>query len=145
MTCQYPAPTSGALDEALETLAKKNRFIAEENGIPYDGFKDEMDGARVAAYLGGLTAQLAEISLAAEDGDLITREIVNAARFAAHGAKLHDALRGNGKGFAALAEELAQILAEHEALWHARNKPGGYARSTEQLSWLISFYRNADI
>ncbi|MDR1663373.1 MAG: family 20 glycosylhydrolase, partial [Clostridiales bacterium] len=35
MTCQYPAPTSGALDEALETLAKKNRFIAEENGIPY--------------------------------------------------------------------------------------------------------------
>ena len=80
------------------------------------------------------------------DADLILREYANAARMARHGigrillAQEKDAVKAR-----ALKRELRASLAvlarEHERLWHARNRPGGYADSAKRLANLGNDYK----
>jgi hypothetical protein len=80
------------------------------------------------------------------DADLILREFANAARMAQHGAgrillaQEKDPVKAN-----ALKRELRKgltVLAhEHDRLWHARNRPGGYADSAKRLSNLLNDYK----
>jgi hypothetical protein len=80
------------------------------------------------------------------DADLILREFANGARMARHGAgrillaQEKDPAKANAlkrelrKGLAALAQE-------HDRLWHARNRPGGYADSARRLNDLLNDYK----
>lgn len=84
--------------------------------------------------------------MALPDAALVQREFENAARMARHGAARIAFAREKDPARAralkpALRQELRVILREHEALWLARNAPGGLPESLERLSRLMADYR----
>jgi hypothetical protein len=88
-----------------------------------------------------------------EDGALVIAELSNAialvrilcrdaqARLAGDGslASVPDATRQ------ALARDLDPVIAAHESLWHARNRPGGFADSVAHLTRLRAAYENGGV
>lgn len=60
-------------------------------------------------------------------------ELANAIRLARHGIHRLQLFRGERHDPAALREELAVGIGEHERLWLARNRPGGLQESADHL------------
>ena len=80
------------------------------------------------------------------DADLILREFANAARMAQHGAgrillaQEKDPAKARARK-RELRASLAVLAREHDRLWHARNRPGGYADSAKRLANLSNDYK----
>ena len=74
----------------------------------------------------------------------------NGLRMVRHGIRLYHALKELRNDSAVLGEEmkvlyddLDDILKEHYRLWSARNRSGGFGRSTNHMNHLLEFYRRA--
>ncbi|MCX2681325.1 family 20 glycosylhydrolase [Galbibacter sp. EGI 63066] len=84
------------------------------------------------------------------DGDIIKKEIVQAARLALHGIHLGIA-RLKAAGYATknipkqekdkLIEELEGLIQKHKELWLLRNREGGLSDSASKLEDLLEYYR----
>ena len=88
-----------------------------------------------------------------KDAALIRREFENAARLLRHACALGETKVALAQGqavadqAAALAEDMRAILAEHRALWLARNRVGGLQEgSGKHFEEMIEAYRRiADV
>jgi hypothetical protein len=88
-----------------------------------------------------LEAEMANARAGAPDADLIKAEFRNAVAMARHGARR--GLMGMGSktlDSVAMRHELQRIIARHEALWLARNRPGGLRESSGRLRRLLADY-----
>jgi hypothetical protein len=101
-----------------------------------------------------IMARLPQAQMRGTDAPLIRREYENAARLLLHACALGEfkialaqdiqsADRGpTSKDAAALAEDMRAILAEHRALWLARNRVGGFEKgSGTHFQAMIDAYR----
>lgn len=91
-------------------------------------------------------AKMARARMALPDAALIQREYANAGRLAHHAAGRIALAKAKDPAEAralkrALRQGLAVIVREHERLWHARNRPGGYDDSAKRLTDLVADYR----
>jgi hypothetical protein len=91
-------------------------------------------------------AKMQKAQMTRLDADLILREFANGARMAQHGAgRILLAQEKDAAKVGALKRELRASLSvlarEHDRLWHARNRPGGYADSAMRLANLGNDYK----
>ena len=88
-----------------------------------------------------LVQRLSAARMGRDDGELIGREVANAAHLARHGcARIALAAAEGPCRSAAMQADLRAILKAHRPLWHARNRPGGYADSAARLRGLLKDY-----
>jgi len=81
-----------------------------------------------------LEAQLAEVRLEADDGELVKAELRNAIAMARLGTERGLAgLEPGVRDDADLRHKLQHVIGEHERLWLARNRPGGLRESSGRL------------
>jgi hypothetical protein len=80
----------------------------------------------------GVMAPLPEARMQRPDRDLIGREFRWAAAMLRHACQRMLWVMGVGSANS-LAGDAAQLLREHDAIWHARNRPGGFKESQARL------------
>ena len=107
-----------------------------------------IDFAAMKEYLDQVEKEVSEAALACADGELIRREMENGLRMVRHGIHLYytmTVLRDDPGAFsremAVLFDDLDDILKVHYTLWSARNRSGGFQRSTAHMNHLLFFYR----
>lgn len=112
-------------------------YPLENPGIIDNVTRDEIAQARAVAEKALADIQQARMSIS--DADLVKAEFIQAARMIMLGCDRAD-LRFDiqeGKDVtqrkAALADQIREIIAEHERLWLARNRIGGLADSKKKL------------
>ena len=91
--------------------------------------------------IGALVQRLSGSRMGRDDARLISREVANAARLAQHGcARIALAAADRPAKSAGMQADLRAIANAHRPLWHARNRPGGYADSVARLRGLLVDY-----
>ncbi len=113
----------------------------EEIGFATSGHGEDL-GARLCATverIDDVMAPLGRAQLSRPDAVLIQRELAWAAEMTRHGCRR--ALWHMGQGEPKeLAKEATWLLSEHKAIWHARNRPGGFADSQALLERMAGQY-----
>ena len=113
----------------------------EEIDVGISGHGEEL-GERFRAALDRIDAVMAPLSraeMARPDAALIQREFAWAAAMTKHGCRR--GLWGMGEvPNGDLAEEARWLLEEHRAIWHARNRPGGFPDSQARLERMARDY-----
>jgi hexosaminidase len=116
----------------------------------YAQLADRLEGADAASFQATLARideimqALPEAEMARPDADLIKREYQNTARLLRHACRRVIQLIEGDEDEALNAELLAdleEIIAEHKALWLARNRPGGLDKSLARFDSLLAVYR----
>jgi hypothetical protein len=97
------------------------------------------EGDDLAARLGAtlerideVMAPLPGVRMGRPDRELVEREFRWAAAMARHACRRTLWVMGSGDS-TRLAADAAKLLREHEAIWHARNRPGGFKDSQARL------------
>lgn len=121
-------------------LLQRTPEVEENIGdVPAESFHTTLE--KTAAIVDDLD----EAEMGRADADLVKREFANAARLLQHAcrralqlgeAEEKPALK------AALLEDLEAAIAEHKALWLARNRPGGLEDSLARFEGLLDAYRD---
>jgi hexosaminidase len=127
------------LYEPVEELKTRHMDWADVPAEPFSEARHEIDT---------VMARLPQARMWGKDADLIRREYENAARLLRHACALGEMkiAQANGQTVAdqaaALAEDMRAILAEHRALWLARNRVGGLEEgSAAHFQRMIAAYR----
>lgn len=107
----------------------------------------------VKSQLDGLVARLPQATMIRPDAELIQRELTWAANLLRHAcwriawvmgkSGVESTAASNGRLVDYLAADATALLAEHEVIWHARNRPGGFRESQARLERLRSDYTAA--
>lgn len=128
-----------ALYQPVETLEGRDLSWGEVPVEPFQAARAEIEAAM---------ARLPEAQMRCADAALIRREYENAARLLLHACALGEFKVALAQGAApegqasALAEDMRAILAEHRALWLARNRVGGLEEgSGAHFQAMIDAYR----
>ena len=97
---------------------------------------------------GGLESMRSEWTVTApmarHDADLVKREIANGGRLLRHACRRGlQRIAGDdlAERKAELLADLEEAIAEHEALWLSRNRPGGLELSLKRFDRLLAAYR----
>ena len=134
-----------AYERQLQMTLRLMPFFSEESLCriyqeSFDGRKP-FDKQPLLALLRGVRAQLAAARPACADGALAVREYENALLAVELLCRVRAVILGDESERPGLAEQLADMMAEHRGLWLARNKPHGleqslkpFARLHEQLA-----------
>jgi hexosaminidase len=106
--------------------------------VPAEGFQVTME------RIGEIIDALGDAQMRSPDAELIKREYANAARLLQHACRR--ALQRITQDESAtlkqeLLAELEEIIAEHTALWLARNREGGLRESLARFDPLLTAYR----
>lgn len=148
MSAKYPFESIGEFDEKMDRLLKLSANIAKTNRIPEKEAVIAIDYEAMADWLGQVEKEIDAATLLAPDGLLIKEEMKNGLRMVRHGVRLYQAMkvmRGEDLSFKkemeALFEDLDEIMKVHFRLWRARNRTGGFERSSRHLVHLLDFYR----
>jgi hypothetical protein len=102
--------------------------------------KDEFDATEraVEQAIGGLDRS----AMDRKDAELIKDEVRNGAAMLVHGCRRGRwRLGAESMSVDELVADMQGIVAEHERLWLARNRPGGLPDSIERLTKSIDGYR----
>jgi hexosaminidase len=113
----------------------------EEIELAISGQGEEL-GDRLRATLERIDAVMAPLGraeMARPDAALIQREFSWAAAMTRHGCR-RALWRVGEVPVGELAEEARWLLAEHRAIWHARNRPGGFVDSQALLERMARDY-----
>jgi len=108
------------------------------DAVPAASF--EATVARIDAILSGLDAA----PMARPDADLVKREFANGGRLLRHACRRGlQRIAGDdlAERKAELLADLEEAIAEHEALWLSRNRPGGLELSLKRFDRLLAAYR----
>ncbi len=105
-------------------------------------FKDVTaeDFMGVQERIEAILARLDDTHMTCPDADLVKREFINAGRLLKHACCRALQLLGEGEDNATLRADLEAAIAEHTALWLARNRPGGLADSLKHFDALRKAY-----
>ena len=132
----------------MERLLTLSANIARTNSIPPREPAIRIDFAAIKEYLDRVEAEISDVSLTCADAGLIRAEMAGGLRMVRHGLHLYytmTVLRDDPQAFsremAILFDDLDEILKNHYALWTARNRNGGFQRSTAHMNHLLFFYR----
>ncbi len=87
-----------------------------------------------------ILASLSDVQMQCPDADLVKREFANAGRLLRHACRRALQLLGQETDNAAMRADLEEAIAEHKALWLARNRPGGLADSLKHFDALQNVY-----
>ncbi|NPA27162.1 MAG: family 20 glycosylhydrolase [Chloroflexi bacterium] len=115
--------------------------IAQIEGLTEDGLRATL------AYIDRAVADLDRARMDRADAELLRREVAWAADMLRHAARrgLWALGRARGQEDRAHRERLAQeaeaLMATFRELWHARNRPGGFADSLARMQRMASDYR----
>jgi hypothetical protein len=99
------------------------------------------------AYIDATMARLPGARMQRPDAELVQREFTWAADMLRHACNRGTWIAGLAAGQedaelrARLAQDVERLLSEHRAIWHARNRPGGFAESQARLEKVRSSYR----
>lgn len=148
MSSKYTYESIEEFDAKMERLLTLSANIAKTNAIPPREPAICIDFAAMKEYLDQVEKEVSETALACADGELIRREMENGLRMVRHGIHLYytmTVLRDDPGAFsremAVLFDDLDDILKVHYTLWSARNRSGGFQRSTAHMNHLLFFYR----
>ena len=148
MSSKYTYESIEEFDAKMERLLTLSANIAKTNSIPPREPAICIDFAAMKEYLDQVEKEVSETALACADGELIRREMENGLRMVRHGIHLYytmTVLRDDPGAFsremAVLFDDLDDILKVHYTLWSARNRSGGFQRSTAHMNHLLFFYR----
>lgn len=148
MSSKYTFESIEEFDAKMERLLTLSANIARTNSIPPREPAIRMDFAAMKEYLDRVETEISEISLSCADAALIRAEMTNGLRMVRHGLHLYHtmtALRDDQEAFsremAILFDDLDEILKIHYSLWTARNRSGGFQRSTAHMNHLLFFYK----
>ena len=148
MSSKYTYESIEEFDAKMERLLTLSANIAKTNAIPPREPAICIDFAAMKEYLDQVEKEVSEAALACADGELIRREMENGLRMVRHGIHLYytmTVLRDDPGAFsremAVLFDDLDDILKVHYTLWSARNRSGGFQRSTAHMNHLLFFYR----
>ena len=148
MSSKYTYESIEEFDAKMERLLTLSANIAKTNSIPPREPAICIDFTAMKEYLDQVEKEVSETALACADGELIRREMENGLRMVRHGIHLYytmTVLRDDPGAFsremAVLFDDLDDILKVHYTLWSARNRSGGFQRSTAHMNHLLFFYR----
>jgi hexosaminidase len=111
--------------------------VADEGRFKDVTFEDfETTSERINAILESFSG----VQMHCPDTDLIKREFVNAGRLLCHACCRAQQLLGQKMDNAAMLTDLEEAIAEHKALWLARNRPGGLEDSLKRFDPLRKAY-----
>lgn len=145
MSSKYPFDDRDGFGAAVDRLIKLCHNIAKENRITCTVQGIHPDVQAIEALLTKTLQRLAETQLCGETAPLLRAEVENTVAFIRHGLALYlllsqekaddycDCMRRQ-------FSDLDDILARHYKLWVARNRIGGFSRSTAHLQHLLRFY-----
>lgn len=135
--------------DKMEIMRRLTTGIAHENNIPFTGCVDNFDMYKVIRYVDELQRELKHVEIGCEDAELIKDEFANNIRMIKHGARLYHIMRDvypndiekTEELFAEMAKDIDLIIKEHYRLWTARNRKGGFSRSSAQMYHLYGLYK----
>jgi hypothetical protein len=129
---------SSALFWILQSTPEEVRASARLADVPPDG----MDRAQAA--IDAAIAPLAQAQINRPDADLLRREMAHAARLLRHACRRGRWIMGGGADDpSALEREAGELIAEQEALWLARSRPGGLKDSIARMEKMREDYYKA--
>lgn len=146
---------AGVLGGVLDRVGRVWRQTGQQamNGSPlqaalcpsqFQFVTGEADRARVEGIIAALDDALESLTATrptAADGDIAVRELRTAIRLARHGAwRLLARTGGEAKPLEELRADLTELVAEYEACWLARSRPGGLLDSAAHLRSTLAEY-----
>lgn len=148
MSSKYTFESIEEFDAKMERLLTLSANIARTNSIPPREPAIRIDFTAMKEYLDRVETEISDISLSCADAALIRAEMTNGLRMVRHGLHLYHTmtvLRDDPEAFsremAVLFDDLDEILKIHYSLWTARNRSGGFQRSTAHMNHLLFFYK----
>ncbi|MGC9396785.1 MAG: glycoside hydrolase family 20 zincin-like fold domain-containing protein [Anaerolineae bacterium] len=87
-----------------------------------------------------ILSSLSDVQMHRPDADIIKREFASAGRLLRHACRRALQLLGQETDTAAMLVDLEEAIAEHKALWLARNRPGGLEDSLARFEPLRKAY-----
>ncbi|MBN2392904.1 MAG: family 20 glycosylhydrolase [Anaerolineae bacterium] len=111
-------------------VADEERF----KSVTVEDFETTLE--RIDAIL----ATLSDVQMHRPDADVVKREFASAGRLLRHACRRALQLLGQETHTAAMLADLEEAIAEHKALWLARNRPGGLEDSLARFEPLREAY-----
>lgn len=148
MSSKYTFDTLEEFDNKVQRLLTLSANIAKTNHIPYKEPVIRLDYQGLQAYLDKLEERISSLKLGCREGSLILEEMKNSIRMIRHGSMLYHSLTFHREDKDVLKEDLQSLLTQlekllpiHYELWMARNRRGGFSKSTAHMQHLLKFYR----
>lgn len=147
MSSKYTFESFEEFDEKMQRLLTLSANIAATNHIPPQKPIIGISYAELDDFLARVELEIDQADLHGKHADLIRAEMRNGLAMIRHGEHLYRTMteyRGTPcftSEMNILTTELNQILHTHYDLWCARNRTGGFARSTAHMQKLLWFYR----
>jgi hexosaminidase len=119
-------------------LQEASQLEGDARKVPAEGFRATLD------KIGEIMNALDGAPVRGPEAELIKRELANAGRLLQHACRRALQRIATGEPAALNADLLADLeeaIAEHEALWLARNRVGGLRESLAQFDRLLAVYR----
>lgn len=125
----------------FKLLQESPAEIAAREGLTIAGLQ------KTLAYLARFDQALADVQAGRPEGDLLLREFRWMAGMLGHACRRGMWALGGGEQHQdevatrrQLADEIDQLIAEHTAIWLARNRPGGLPDSVARLKKMVGDY-----
>ena len=144
---------AGVMGRLAYDLGNVYQILAQPGNLLFNAYVSPLKPALISdsglrprlyaalAAIDEIMAPLDQARMAVPDAELIKREFAHVAQMLRHGAKRALLqLDGSALSPSALAAELDAILAEHRAVWLARNRPGGLDDSAAKLALARQLY-----
>lgn len=148
MSSKYTFDSLEEFDSKMQRLLTLSANIARTNHIPPKEPVIALVYEGLGGYLDELEEKISSLRLHCNDGPLIIDEMRNGIRMIRHGSMLYHSLAAHRqekelfiKELHSLYEQLDALLKEHYRLWIARNRRGGFDKSSAHMLHLLRFYR----
>ena len=148
MSSKYTFDSLEEFDAKIQRLLTLSANIAKTNQIPYKEPVIAIDYPAMDAYLNRVETEIRNASMLSREADLIRSEMINGLRMVRHGIRLYHTMKELRNDLPAFRKEMEYLFADlneimkiHYKLWSARNRQGGFQRSTAHMNHLLSFYR----
>jgi len=122
----------------FRTLQATPKVIANHIRLEGKGLAARLQAT--VAELDAIIARLPEATMQRSDGPLVRREFAWAGRMLRHACERMLWVMGEYP-VERLARGTSHLLTEHHAIWHARNRPGGFQDSQARLQRMVDDYR----
>ncbi len=148
MSSKYTFDSLDEFDSKIQRLLTLSANIARTNHIPPKEPVIAPDYQGLWGYLDDLEKRIDSLRPHCEDGPLIKDEMRNGIRMIRHGSMLYYSLTEHRQekellkeDLMNLYEQLDSLLEEHYRLWMARNRRGGFDKSSAHMLHLLRFYQ----
>lgn len=146
ISSKYKFNTVDEFEEIMKRMFVLARNLGEIFNIPEKPMTINMNFEEIISYMNNLEAEITKKDINA----LIKNEMLLSIKFIIHGLTVYECFNNFNQDktktimtLAELKNNLDLILKDHYNLWIARNKSGGFARSTKHLLHMMNLYTNS--